>query len=351
MNIIPPKVTATHIISGFLGAGKTTLLQHLLTQKPKNERWAVLMNEFGQIGVDQLFLPQQDGFEVKEVLGGCLCCTSQLPLQIALARLLNDYQPDRLFIEPTGLGHPAQLLAQLTEPHWQNRLNMRVLVTVIDGSRLTDAAWSKQSLYNDQIKAAQMVLVSHADLMTAEDQSALSTLQQDMAEYAQHWQSIANGQITLEQIDQPYVAPQRVMRPLLHALNQQSLLKNQAIAQSQPSEALSKQNQTILELPYHYVEQAQGYSVAGWRLPKAWQFDYNALMDVLCAEHNFLRLKAIFHTNQTQQAWQYFNCNPEQFQVKSGEASIDNRIEIIYQAERDWQNFEAALLAARVYPN
>jgi len=96
-----------HIISGFLGAGKTTLLKHLLQQKPEQEIWAVLMNEFGQIGVDQQLLPQDQGYAVKELLGGCLCCSSQLPMQIALSRLLSEVKPDRLFIEPTGLGIPA----------------------------------------------------------------------------------------------------------------------------------------------------------------------------------------------------------------------------------------------------
>lgn len=65
MKLIPQKTVPTHIISGFLGAGKTTLLQHLLSQKPKDEVWAVLMNEFGQIGVDQQLLPQEQGYAVK----------------------------------------------------------------------------------------------------------------------------------------------------------------------------------------------------------------------------------------------------------------------------------------------
>lgn len=69
MKLIAQKTVPTHIISGFLGAGKTTLLQHLLSQKPKDEVWAVLMNEFGQIGVDQQLLPQDEGYAVKELLG------------------------------------------------------------------------------------------------------------------------------------------------------------------------------------------------------------------------------------------------------------------------------------------
>ena len=120
----------THILTGFLGAGKTTLLRHLLAQKPAHEVWAVLVNEFGQIGLDGVLLDSVDqSIAIREVAGGCLCCTSQLPMQIGLARLLGQAKPDRLFIEPTGLGHPKQLIEQLTESHWQQSLQLRAVVT------------------------------------------------------------------------------------------------------------------------------------------------------------------------------------------------------------------------------
>ncbi len=217
MKILAQKTVPTHIISGFLGAGKTTLLQHLLSQKPKNEVWAVLMNEFGQIGVDQQLLPQDQGYAVKELLGGCLCCSSQLPMHIALARLLSEQKPDRLFIEPTGLGHPSQLFDQLTEPHWQNSLAMRALITVVDGSRLHDTNWVKQNLYEDQLKAAQIVVVSHADTMTFEDEQALVELKEEYQPYQQQWLKTEHGQLELAQIDVPARLTARSIQPLLEA--------------------------------------------------------------------------------------------------------------------------------------
>lgn len=330
--IAPQKAVPTHIISGFLGAGKTTLLKQLLSQKPEHEVWAVLMNEFGQIGVDQQLLPQQQGYQVKELLGGCLCCSSQLPMQIALSRLLSETQPDRLFIEPTGLGHPAQLLEQLTEPHWHTHLSMRALLTVVDGSRLHDHAWSQQNLYADQLKAAQIIVVSHADQMQAADEQALVQLQHEYQAYAQRWLKAAQGNITLAEIDQLYVGTQRKIQPLLK-------LQKTLILAANTSEAEIKQ------LPYHYVESAQGYSVAGWKFPKRWQFDFYPLLDLLCEQQDWLRIKGIFNTNQ---GWQSFNFNPEQFNYQSTEEGIDNRIEIIYQTARDWQAFEAELLACQL---
>jgi len=330
VKLIAQKTVPTHIISGFLGAGKTTLLQHLLSQKPKDEVWAVLMNEFGQIGVDQQLLPQDEGYAVKELLGGCLCCSSQLPMHIALARLLSEQKPDRLFIEPTGLGHPSQLFDQLTEPHWQSSLAMRALITVVDGSRLHDTNWVKQNLYEDQLKAAQIVVVSHTDVMTFEDDQALELLKEEYQPYQQEWVKTENGQLALNKIDVAARLTERSIQPLLKL-------------QKQMTETEVKKE--IQQLPYHYVESAQGYIVAGWKLPKRWKFDFYNLLDLLCAQQDWLRIKGIFNTDQ---GWKVFNFNPDQFNYKSGEEGIDNRIEIISEHHHDWLAFETALLACQL---
>ncbi|MBP6114514.1 MAG: GTP-binding protein [Acinetobacter sp.] len=330
MKLIHQTQVKTHIISGFLGAGKTTLLQRLLSQKPEGETWAVLMNEFGQIGVDQQLLPQSEGYRVKELLGGCLCCTSQLPMQIALSRLIQESKPDRLFIEPTGLGHPAQLLEQLTEPHWQSLIDMRALVTVVDGSRLHDAEWTKQHLYQDQLKAAQIVVVSHVDQMKDEDEKALSELQSEYLAYVQQWLKADMGNLDMHNIDLKFNGVQRQIQPLIQI--QRNAPKDGVLAE-------------IKQLPYHYVESAQGYTVAGWKFSKRWQFDFYDLLDVLCDQTDWIRIKGIFNTNQ---GWMTFNFNPEQLNYKSGEENIDNRIEIIVQHERDWFELETAILACRI---
>lgn len=127
----------THVIAGPLGAGKTSLIKHLLPQKPANERWAILINEFGQIGLDATLLSTaDDGIALGEVAGGCLCCVNGAPFQIGLGRLLRKARPDRLFIEPSGLGHPVQLLAQLREAPWIGVLAVQPSVIVLDAQAL-----------------------------------------------------------------------------------------------------------------------------------------------------------------------------------------------------------------------
>lgn len=327
--IAPTKAIPTHIISGFLGAGKTTVLQHLLSQKPEHEIWAVLMNEFGQIGIDQQLMPQSNGFAIQELLGGCLCCSSQLPMQIALSRLISENKIDRLFIEPTGLGHPAQLLEQLTEPHWLQHLSMRSLVTVIDGSRLHDSDWSQQNLYQDQLKVAQVVVISHQDKMTEGDIFALETLKKEYEAYQQKWILTSQGNLSIIEVDQIYTGKKRLIQPLLK-------IQKNLTANEQP---------VIKQLPYHYVESAQGYSVAGWKLPKSWTFNFYDVLDLLCEQKDWLRIKAVFNTNE---GWKSFNFNPNQFNYQTAQEGIDNRIEIIYQNEREWLNFEEQLFQCRI---
>lgn len=127
----------THLIAGPLGAGKTSLIRHLLAHKPAHERWAVLINEFGQIGLDQALLAgSHDGVSLSEIPGGCLCCVAGAPFQVGLARLLRQARPDRLLIEPSGLGHPAELLRQLGQAPWAGVLALQPPVLVLDAAAL-----------------------------------------------------------------------------------------------------------------------------------------------------------------------------------------------------------------------
>ena len=104
------KAVPTNIITGFLGVGKTSSLLHLLKQKPANERWAILINEFGEIGIDGSLVngsrnkaPNNNASNekrvfIREVPGGCMCCAAGLPMQIALNQLLAESKPNRLLI-------------------------------------------------------------------------------------------------------------------------------------------------------------------------------------------------------------------------------------------------------------
>ena len=164
----------THIIAGPLGAGKTSLIKHLLAQRPVGERWAVLINEFGQIGLDAALLTQDaDGIALGEVAGGCLCCVNGAPFQIGLGRLLRKARPDRLFIEPSGLGHPAQLLRQLNEAPWQGVLAVQPCVLVLDAQALA-AGKPLPAAQQQALDSAGLLLLNKAEGLDDRDRQRIA---------------------------------------------------------------------------------------------------------------------------------------------------------------------------------
>lgn len=161
----------THVIGGPLGAGKTSLIKHLLAQKPADERWAILINEFGQIGLDAALLTTGvDGIALGEVAGGCLCCVNGAPFQIGLGRLLRKARPHRLFIEPSGLGHPAQLIEQLSQPPWLGVLAVQPSVMVLDAMALAAGKALAPSQQSALAQAGLLVLNKSVSLDAAKRQ-------------------------------------------------------------------------------------------------------------------------------------------------------------------------------------
>lgn len=167
----------THVIAGPLGAGKTSLIKHLLTQKPAHERWAILINEFGQIGLDAALLSTaEDGIALGEVAGGCLCCVNGAPFQVGLGRLLRKARPDRLFIEPSGLGHPVQLLEQLRQAPWLGVLAVQPSVIVLDAQALAAGKPLPQTQQEAIENAGLLVLNKSAGLDSAQRQAVSEQL-------------------------------------------------------------------------------------------------------------------------------------------------------------------------------
>ncbi len=163
-----------NLITGFLGVGKTTSVRHLLDHHPTNERWAVLVNEFGDVGIDGALLGDE-GVAVQEVAGGCLCCVSAPAFTTGLNRLIRQHRPDRILIEPSGLGHPAQVLSTLTGPLYQQVLDVRATVCIIDARHLASARHLEHSTFQDQIHLADVLVANKVDTYNRADQAAYET--------------------------------------------------------------------------------------------------------------------------------------------------------------------------------
>ncbi len=167
----------TNIITGFLGVGKTTAILNLMKNKPADENWAILVNEFGEIGVDGSLIQGNDNKQhvfIREVPGGCMCCAAGLPMQIALNQLLSEAKPDRLLIEPTGLGHPKEVLEVLSSEHYRKVLSLQKNVTLVDARKLSDARYSEHDSFNQQITIADTIVGNKVDLYKSGDEEKLA---------------------------------------------------------------------------------------------------------------------------------------------------------------------------------
>jgi G3E family GTPase len=157
-----------NIITGMLGAGKTTTIRYLLSQCPPGERWAVLVNEFGDVGIDAALIEGQD-IAVREVPGGCICCTAALTLRTTLTEMLRNVPMDRLLIEPTGIGHPAGVMDTLRNEWLRDSVTLENVVTVVDPTGFGSERLEKSPIYRDQLQLADVVLINKSD--TANEQT------------------------------------------------------------------------------------------------------------------------------------------------------------------------------------
>ena len=151
------------IISGFLGAGKTTLIKKLFESKLKNEKVVLIENEFGEIGVDGSFL-KNSGVQIKEINSGCICCSLVGDFSKSMKELVENYAPDRIIIEPSGVGKLSDIIKAIEKV--DEPLKINIVVTVVDGGKCKMYYKNFGEFYDDQVKQANTIIVSKADKLT-----------------------------------------------------------------------------------------------------------------------------------------------------------------------------------------
>lgn len=165
----------THVFMGFLGSGKTSAILSLFENKPTNERWAVLVNEYGKLGIDGAHY-QSQGVTVKEIPGGCMCCAAGVPMQVAVNQLLRQSRPDRLFIETSGLGHPIGVLKTLNSTHFKSVLLLKASVCFLDPEKLLNPALSNNELFQQQVSLADILVANKTDLASMQAMTQFDVL-------------------------------------------------------------------------------------------------------------------------------------------------------------------------------
>ena len=160
-------MTKVDIISGFLGAGKTTFIKELVNRVYAGEKLVLIENEFGEIGIDGGFL-KDAGIEITEMNSGCICCTLVGDFSKALQQVLDQYHPDRVIIEPSGVGKLSDIVKAIEDVKKDADIEIDGRITVVDGKKAKMYLKNFGEFFEDQVQHASTIVVSRTQLMTDE---------------------------------------------------------------------------------------------------------------------------------------------------------------------------------------
>ena len=152
-------MTKVDIISGFLGAGKTTLIAKLLKEGLAGEQVVLIENEFGEIGIDGGFL-KDSGVEIREMNSGCICCSLVGDFGTSLKEVVDKYHPDRIIIEPSGVGKLSDVIKAVKDLHIENEIRLNSASTVADASKVKMYMKNFGEFFNNQIEHAGTIILS-----------------------------------------------------------------------------------------------------------------------------------------------------------------------------------------------
>ncbi|NRB25071.1 GTP-binding protein [Shewanella sp.] len=340
------KPIATNVITGFLGVGKTTLIKRLLADKPVNEKWAVLVNEFGEVGIDAALLGRRgEGVEIREVAGGCMCCAAGVPMQVAINQLIAKAKPDRLLIEPTGLGHPREVLRLLSEPHYQNVIKLKSTLCLVDARKVTDARYREHDIFNQQLEVADIILATKSDLYTRDSLSELN-------DYLQQ-KSLSNKACNLLTVSMAEADSAALPHELMTLLNEPAVIP--ATRPSKPASWLIPKT-SVFELDYDYdydvlefdergmvskSNTGEGAYSCGWVFDPSYEFNFDGLL-IWVKSLDVLRFKAVVITDEGIAG---INLVDGEMTITELDDVMDSRLELICLGKIETVEIEAKLIS------
>lgn len=330
----------TNLIIGRLGSGKTTAIRQLLKNKPDHEIWAIIVNEFGQIGIDAALLSTEDNeqLSITEIAGGCICCAAQTQLHVSVTRLIREFRPERILIEATGLGHAAGIVDLLRGEYLKDVININSVIAFIDINLFDQDFENKASRcpvfassFKQQVQLADIIVLNKSDLSIP---SYFENAHHYLSSFYPRKKIIlpaTQAKIDIEWLnyisDSDYQAEQEAVSDHYHPKSEVFYLNGISIQgfRSETNDSLS----------------------FGYILPASVVFNRKRILSFISTlidepELSIIRLKAVLNCRQN---WYGFNAIDKQTDVTDSFYRRDNRIEIISTNKQlNTENIKAAFL-------
>ncbi len=334
-----------NIITGALGAGKTTAIARLLANKPSDEFWLVILNEFTDTGIDAVTLAAaaRGAYDVRMIPGGCLCCTGEEDFRRQLSGVLSlpmAQQPTRILIEPSGIGHPGAIVEELRAFERSGALSLLSTVVLIDARR--DEGLQFDAVAQAQIDAADVLVLSKAELATAARRQEFLTWAQQLYPVRRVVTCSERGVLPVEVLTPP-PAVFAFEVPVQH----HSILQNGQ--RSTPHQHDSAVLVTTRQLQLGNAEvqvrthAVLGRSACGWAVPGTVLFDLTQLQRLLASPECWQgvdRFKAVVRTGV--ERWHLVQRWQRQSDITECNWRQDSRIEVqlVEAAVADWAEWD-----------
>lgn len=314
-------MTKIDIISGFLGAGKTTLIKKLLKEALSGSKVVLIENEFGEIGIDGGFL-KESGIEITEMNSGCICCTLVGDFGKALKDVITQYQPDRVIIEPSGVGKLSDVIKAVEEVKKDfEDVTLNSFTTVVDVNKAKMYIKNFGEFFNDQIENANTIILSRTGKVSNEKlEKSVNAIKEhsNAVIITTDWSELTGNQI-LSTMENAKVS----IENLLFKEKQPHNENHECCCNHHSNDADHK-----CCCGHHHADEV--FESIGITTPRRFKRkDIEKILNVLAWKDDFgtiLRAKGII---QSDSSWLEFDLTPGEFEVRDGQVDVTGKICII----------------------
>lgn len=307
-------MTKVDIISGFLGAGKTTFIKKLINELYQGEKIVLIENEFGEIGIDGTFM-NNAGIEVTEINSGCICCSLVGDFEASLKEVLETYDPDRIIIEPSGVGKLSDVIKAVKDVNSDN-LILDNYIAVIDAKKCRLYTKNFGEFFNNQIEYASLIILSRT---------------QDISEFQLNecLKIIKDHNAKANIITTPW--DQLGKETIINAFSNSDNLRDELLKQLDicPECGHHHNHEHHHEHEHHHADEI--FTSWGKQTPKKYSKEQlDNILKKLSTDADFgniLRAKGYVDSNE--EDWWYFDLVPGEYEIRTGKADFTGRICVI----------------------
>ena len=330
-------MTKIDIFSGFLGAGKTTLIKKLLTEAYKGEQVVLIENEFGEIGIDGGFL-KEAGIEIREMNSGCICCSLVGDFGEALKEVIEKYHPDRIIIEPSGVGKLSDVTKAVQKVEDAVDIKLNSFTTIVDVTKCKMYMKNFGEFFNNQIAYANTIVLSRTQMM---EEKALEAVVHELKHVNEQahvittpWEEL-NGEDILAvmngscQLEKELMEKEHICSVCGHQHKEHEHHHDHAHHHEKGCSCGCDHEHHDHDHHHHHADEV--FSSWGKETPRTYERDeLETILKQLNEEECYgkvLRAKGMVKSNDD--TWLYFDFVPEEYEIRVGAASYTGRFCVI----------------------